>query len=455
VRLVLHDDETEVELEAPWTGGYAPPRRRRLGVWLLVAFLVPSIALLGWIAETRYHVVALLTHRPAASEGEPATDPRLDAFVAKAERALTDGDLDAAQSGFDKASVVGEHDARVLLGLARVAGAKADVPWLRVRLLQPEATDASRVARAELAERVATARRTADDALAAAPQDPRALTAKLDALRLAGDLPGARGYTTAVLGQATQPEAAYALAALDLDAPAAFSTVVIDRLRLAIGSAPASGRARAALVCALAKSDDIVGAKAELASLDAQPRPYPVLPELHAWLDRATAATAGVPAAPSDTTASVANGAPSASAAPAAAAPPPEATGAPSKADRASGGVTALQAAGQAINRGDLDQAERIYGGLLATVPYDSQAQSGLGDIARLRREPGAAIAAYSRALQSNPSYLPALLGLGDTQWTIGDHDGAVKTYQRIVDSFPTGIYPSYVRRRLEESSSP
>ncbi len=344
--------------------------------------------------------------------------------------------------------MLAERDPRVLLGLARVAAAKADVPWLEVRLLQPAAVDGLRVARAELADRVATARRTADDALGAAPQDPRALTAKLESLRLAGDTQAARGYVVAIFGQASQPETAYALGALDLDAPASPWPTVIDRLRVATSASSSPGRARAALVCALAKSGDAAGAKAELTKLDSQTRPYPLSPELHAWLDPATNAAPGGSAAP-DSASPASSEAPAPSAAPA----PSDAARAPDAAHgHGAAGPTPLQAAGDALGRGELDRAEHIYEGLLATDPNDSQAESGLGDVARLRREPGAAIAAYKRALQSNPSYLPALLGLADTEWTTGDQEAAGKTYKRIVDDFPDGMYPGYVKRRLGPS---
>jgi len=68
----------------------------------------------------------------------------------------------------------------------RVAAAKADVPWLKVRLLAPAASEDLRTTTSLLSDDVAVARRAADEALAVAPQDPRALRAKLDTLRLGG-----------------------------------------------------------------------------------------------------------------------------------------------------------------------------------------------------------------------------------------------------------------------------
>ena len=107
-----------------------------------------------------------------------------------------------------------------------------------------------------------------------------------------------------------------------------------------------------------------------------------------------------------------------------------------------------MQAANQAIGRGEFERAERIYQGILATEPNDSQALTGLGDVLRLRTDPWGAIEAYQHAIRVNPSYLPAQLGLADTQWSQGDQSGAARSYRRILDRFPVGMYPAYVSQR-------
>ncbi len=434
-------DTDDIEVESSWPNDVYLPRRRRVGAWLLALFLVPSLGLLGFAAEKRYHVIALMQHRAA---GQAASDPRVESLLTDGERALTDGDLEGAQGAFDKASVLTERDPRALLDEARVAAAKADVPWLKLRLLPPGATEEVRVTSAELEQRVAAARRTADDALSAAPQDPRAMRAKLDALRLAGDSQTARGYVVAVFAQASEAETAYVLAALDLGEPVSPWATVIERLRLATGEGTA-GRARAALVYALARSGDAAGARTELTKLDAQPRLYPLLPALHGWmgLDRPVASAA----LPAGSAAPAASGADSASPPPA---PAPEtATAAPTGEAVHTSLPTTLAAATQAVSRGDYDRAERIYQGILAMAPNDSQALAGLGDVLRVRGDPWGAIDAYQHAINVNPSYLPAQLGLADTQWSRGDHAGAARSYKRIVDHFPDAMVPDYVNQRL------
>ncbi len=64
------------------------------------------------------------------------------------------------------------------------------------------------------------------------------------------------------------------------------------------------------------------------------------------------------------------------------------------------------------------------------------------------------AIAAYKRTLAVNPSYLPALLGLADTQWASGDRATASRTYKTLVDHFPDGTYPSYAKGRADGSGA-
>jgi tetratricopeptide (TPR) repeat protein len=440
----IHNEDDDDSLSS-WPGEvYAPPRRRRLGAWIVTICMVAGLALVGLAAERRYHVVALITRQASP---QPSVDPRVDSLLVDGERALAEGRLDAAQGDFDKASVLTERDPRVLVGQARVAATKADIPWLKTRLLAADAIEEARTTKAELDERVAVARHAADEAEAAAPRDPRALRAKLDALRLGGDLEAARGYVVAVFAQASEPETAYVLAALDLAQPASPIAAVVDRLRLATASDPPAARAAAALVYALVRSGDASGAKAVLSKLDATARSSPLLPSLHAWVgsDRRLVApepTAAPSAAPtsSDSPAS----APAQGGAAAPAVEPVRVNGATPQ--------STLQAAADAMHRGDADRAERIYQAILAGNPNESQALSGLGDVLRTRNDPWGAIDVYKRAIGVNPSYLPALLGLGDTQWAQNDHAGATRTYKRIVDHFPDGTYPDYVTQRAAQS---
>jgi tetratricopeptide (TPR) repeat protein len=281
--------------------------------------------------------------------------------------------------------------------------------------------------------------------------DPAATRSKIDALRLAGDRDSARALVAKVIAQASQPETAYVLAALDLAEPEPLWTTVIERLRAAASGEGNAGRARAALVYALAKSGDLPGAKAELARLDVLPRPYPLLPNLHVLVDKAS------PKAALDAAVAASSSRPEPAVPGAAPAPAPAAAVAGNPAG-GSEGIPAdsrggMQAASQAIKKGDWSRARAIYEAIVARNPSDSEALCGLGDVARAGGDLPGAIAAYQRAIAVNPSYLPALLGVADTRWATGDHAGALRGYKEIVDRFPEGTYPAYVKQRVEGPS--
>src|SRR5204863_1563622 len=126
--------------------------------------------------------------------------------------------------------------------------ARADIAWLKSRLLPTDATDEHRITRDSLGELAAKARKAADDAMTVAADDPAALRAKIDALRISGDREGARQLVGKVQSSATQPESAYVLAALDLAEVEPLWSTVLERLRVAAGVETGPGRARAALV---------------------------------------------------------------------------------------------------------------------------------------------------------------------------------------------------------------
>ncbi len=416
---------------------YSAVPRRRIGGWIVALALLTAVGVVGWAAAKPY-----LVARDAGAAVQ--LSPRAQAFLVDAEKALVDGDLDAAQENVDKASALAEDDARVLLDEGRVAAAKADVPWLKLRLLPPDAADEQRTARASLDDLAARAKRLSARARERAPDDAAAVRVEIDALRLAGDREGARARVPKITGQASQPETAYVLAALDLAEPEPVWATVVERLRLAASGEGSAGRAQAALVYALARSGDMAGAGSELAKIKSLARPYPLLPNLSACIEKTSAkavASTGPPSPPSPV-ASARRAAPSSGAGAAVGEAP------------VGDANAAMQAASNAIKKGDFARAGQIYQTLATRNPNDSEALSGLGDVARLTGNMAGAISAYHRAVAVNPSYLPALLGLADTQWSSGDRAGAVHGYSDIVDRFPEGTYPAYVAKRVAAADS-
>jgi predicted Zn finger-like uncharacterized protein len=420
-------------------------KRRSVGGFIVAAVVVAGVALIGavWAKD---HLGGVLGSRPAPVA---TADPRAVGLLAAGEKALTDGNLEAAKESFDKASALAEKDPHVLLDVARLASMRADVPWLKSRLLAADAADDMRVTKDALAELSAAARKAADDAIAVAPDDPAAIRTKVDALRIAGDREGARALVAKVAPTASQPETAYVLAALDLAENEPLWSTVIERLRAASSAESGPGRARAALAYALARSGDVPGAKAEVERLAALARPHALLPLLRSFTDRAKVIPRGDVAA--------VDGGAIASAAPDAGRPARPGNGErgePGDRGRPVGDGRQLVSQGEAARaKGDYDRAQSLFSAALDRNPNDAEALNGLAAIAHARRDLNGARASYKRVLSINPSYVPALVGVGDVDWESGDRASAMRTYKEIVDRFPEGTYPARVRQRVDSGS--
>jgi tetratricopeptide (TPR) repeat protein len=423
--------------------------RRRMGGWVVALFLLVGVLVIGFMLAKPY----LKAARPASLAA--AVDPRAADFLKAGEAALADGDFETASEKFVSASVVAEKDPRVLLDKARLAAARADVKWLEMRLLDGPAADDAKKSLDELARK---ARAAAEDANTAAAGDPDAIRARIDALRINGEREGARMLVARIIQNASQPETAYVLAGLDLAEPEPLYKTVIERLRVAVQGEGSLGRARAALVFALARSGDQAGAKAELDKLAALPRPHPLTDKLRAFLDksagRVAAAKDAGPTPSVDVTALKSQS--GSGSAPAREQREPREPREPGPPLGTSGDPKVLvQQAHAAQQRGDLDTAARLYGAALDKNPSDSEAHGGLGDIARARGDLAGARVSYQNALRANPQFLPAKIGLADVLWASGDKAGAQKMYKDIVDTLPEGAYPAHVKNRASESLAP
>jgi predicted Zn finger-like uncharacterized protein len=423
----------------------APPsmgRRRSVGGFIVAVVVIGCIGMLGavWVNKNGFPSFG---PQPKPTTAAAPVDPRVATFLTTGEKALADGNLDLAKESFDKASALSERDPHVLLGVARLAAARADVAWLKSRLLPSDATDEHRLTRDMLAEGAAAARKAADDALAVAPDDPGALRAKIDALRISGDRDAPRPLTDRIKASSTQPETAYVLAALDLAEVEPLWSTVIDRLKIAAAVESGPGRARAALVYALARSGNVAAAKEELDRLKALPRQHPLTPQLASFVDRAKAS----PQKPA------ADGGAAIGSAMAVNDPPDP------KNPRAGGGgdpamprdPRALVAAGEKARiKGDYEAAKKMYNAAVEINSNDSEALAGLGAVAYAQRDLAGARSFYKRVLSVNPNYTPALVGLGDVEWDSGDRAAATKIYKDIVDRLPDGAYPPRVKQRIE-----
>lgn len=257
------------------------PRRTGAARWI-VGFVVAGMLALAFATVGRKFLV------PSTTGGPPA-DERIGALLAEGEKSLLDGDIEAAQEQFAKASVLAERDARVATDLAHLAAVRGDIAWLRVRLL-PDGDPDLDTAKRELAQAAERARKAAANAAELAPTDPAATRARIDALRLSDDIAGARKLVSSISAASSQPDNALALAELDLGEAKPDWPTVISRLRTALSGDQNLGRARAMLVYALARSGDVTAAKAELDRMISLPRPHPLVRPLRAFVTRESGA---------------------------------------------------------------------------------------------------------------------------------------------------------------------
>jgi tetratricopeptide (TPR) repeat protein len=418
--------------------------------------------LLGLTVGRQY--AARLTSTPTP-EGS-ARDARASRFLTEGSRLADQADYEGAQESLAKAQALADRDPAVLAALARLETLRADQYWLRLRLLDPTSTALVQATHRELGHRVGRAQKAVDAAFALAPEDPTVTRARVDAMRLAGEEKRAREWITPVAANAGDPQNAYVLAALDLAEAAPAWAPVIDRLRTASVSDREATRARAALVYALVRAGRVAEAETELAKVAAAPRAHPLLDELTGFVNRFKApADAGADADSNQKDAGAVALDPKQLPALDTSAPPPsEAKGGEAKAGEAKGSEKALPVgdfrtrltmASQASASGDLERARTLYQSVLDEQPGNTEALSGIADVARKRGDSATAQKMYAKVLEANPSYLPALMASADAKWEAGDRRGAIALYRRIVEQAGTSTdYGQRAQARIAQGEA-
>jgi predicted Zn finger-like uncharacterized protein len=386
----------------------APPTRRGGSVrWIAGVVLVGVLALAG-------ATVGRKLFAPAGG----ASNERVVALLKDGETSLSQGDLDQAKELFDKASALAEKDPKVAADLAQLAVVRADISWLHRRLIAADDPEQPNVKK-ELDDRLARATRAVDEATQLAPDDLVVTRARIEALRMKGDLDGARKLVSKLGGA---PDAAYTLASLDLAEDKPGWAPLIDRLRSAVGNEQGLGRARSALVYALARSGDVAGAKVELDKLAAMPKGHPLMASLRTFLQRAESGKALDPTQLPDV---------------------------PVSSSEASADFReAIRQGNLARAKGDLKRAEQMYQSALKSNPGDVEALTGLAEVARAKKDGAAATKAFETILAKSPQYVPALAGLADIKWDAGDKAGAQALYKQVIER--GGQSGPYAARALE-----
>jgi tetratricopeptide (TPR) repeat protein len=318
-------------------------------------------------------------------------------------------------------------------------------------LLEPKQAEVIRITRSELDARAKQALTASERAWKLTEDDPEAVRIRVDSLRLADDLAGARSLVPKLAEHTSEGDYAYVLAAVEMCEKTPNWTTVIDRLRVATAGEQNLGRARAALIYALVRSGQVEAAKIELEALDKRPRAHALLAEIKDFVARMAelAANGGL---------SIVGGADAdvldPSRLPPAAIGEPRGEGAPGETVAAGSYQDLLKKAHAARRSGNLDEAERLYKSVLVKNPGDTEALAGLGDIARARGDTSASVDYYEKVSKDNPGYLPAMMGLADAKWESGDRAGAVALYQQVITATGgQGAYAARARQRIAEAS--
>jgi tetratricopeptide (TPR) repeat protein len=245
----------------------------------------------------------------------------------------------------------------------------------------------------------------------------------------------ARNWIRPISDAASQPENAYVLAMLDLAERSPGLDSIVDRLSTAASGERELGRARAALVYALARAGDTSRAETELSKLRGLNARHPLLPELERFVARYAGAADGG----TNDDKKVSGRREASDEAP----------------DPASGGGdfrARLLQADRALKQGELERAEKLYESVIAAQPNNTEALAGLADVLRRRKDPRAA-ELYDQVLDKNPGYLPALIAQADRKWDSGDRAEAVKLYRRILEQAGAGSsYGQRAAARLAEA---
>lgn len=435
-RLPSYDDLPDVHA--------AEPGRRARSRWIAGVVFLAVAGLLAVTVGRQYLARFSTAKRPELA----ARDERAARLLLEGNRLLDRADYDAAQEQITKAQALADRDPSVLAARARLETLRADLAWLKLRLLDPQTGGLMQETQRDLGRLAGKARSAVEAAFAVAPEDPSVVRARVDSLRIAGEEGKAREWIAPIAANAADPQNAYVLAALDLAEAAPVWSTVIDRLRAASVSEHEAARARGALVYALVRAGRVVEAESELAKVTSAAYTHPLLEELKGFVARFSAPLDGGVDAARDTTSPPAT---TASTSPAPASPP------------AGGGSTdtaggfdfraRLRMASEALSRGDLHRAGSLYQSVSDEQPGNTEALAGLADVARRRGDSAGAARLYEQVLNLNPSYLPALMAVADQKWQAGDRRGAAVLYRRVLEH--AGASSDYGQRaaaRIAES---
>ncbi len=325
------------------------------------------------------------------------------------------------------------------------------------------------------------AKKLAQVAVLAAPDDLAALRALSDAFRLSGDLEAARKYVERALDIAPRDaETLYVAALTDWDDGVPLDKVISDLERLVKRpDGTIRIRYRLALLYAVAGRKEECRTQAkDILELNSD---HTLAVRLIEVLDSDVFGAAGkaVPKPADDASsqggddaldAAVADEAQAEADLPAETAPATEATTTAPVATTPKGGGAAggggsdgggipegktydfYVSKGMSFqSSGSCDKALGYFGKALQMNPASMDALSGSGYCHMSMHDYGSAISSFQKALKTNKNFGPAIIGLAQAQEKKGNFKAASETYQRYLDVLPTGSYASLAKKKIEE----
>jgi predicted Zn finger-like uncharacterized protein len=424
-----------------------PRRNRRRNRNLIGALLVGAMLIVAGVSAGLFW--------RAHGVSEPVVDPA-QALVMRGDEALAAHRLERFEQAialYTQALPYHPDDPHILSSLSRTYAVWSSwLGWHLHELHTTAAATASEVSglEAEVKRLTEQAKRHGERAAQRNPGNEEASVALSDALRLSGNLVGARSEldrarATEGVSSAETLRVAAMLAIDEADGNVRAGRRFAEQ---AVAQDPTLIRARFLLARCLLSDDDLEGAELQLAAVRKIDPNHPLLGELAGKIERARThgpreagrtAEAGTAAKQADVK--------TRAEAPAAAGAS-RSTPAPGSDDTTTDPLELVRRGEAALERGAVPIAQHAFERALELDPYLARAKTGLGYVALEHNQANLAVSYFRPAARrDNPD---ALIGLGDAYRKLGRARDALEAYQEYLHRYPKGDRRSIAQHQSE-----